>query len=66
MRKLILILLLSLFSCKTVEDRIKDYSYTDKWYFIGKERYQVYKTKSGKEYIIILNKQETKLKRKYI
>ena len=66
MRKLILILLLFLFSCKTVGERIKDYSYTNKWYFIGKERYQVYKTKSGKEYIIILNKQETKIRRKYI
>jgi hypothetical protein len=66
MKKLILILLLSLFSCKTVEETIKDYSYTDKWYFFEKEKYQVYKTKRGKEYIFILNKQKTKLKRKYI
>lgn len=54
------------FSCATVEERIKDHSYTDKWYHIDSMRFQVYKTKSGKEYIIILNESETKFIRKYI
>ena len=51
---------------KEVEERIKDHSYTDKWYHIDSMRFQVYKTKSGKEYIIILNERETKYIRKYL
>jgi hypothetical protein len=78
-----LLILLLLSSCKSVEERIKDYSYTDEWYFnkldtglyqnnfILKdrdiyERYQVYQTKSGRKYILVLNKKQTKLKRKYL
>ena len=61
---LILVLILSI-SC-SVEQRIKDYSYTDEWCYICSERYQVYKTKSGSKYIIRLNKRETKFKRQYI
>jgi hypothetical protein len=30
------------------------------------ERYQVYQTRLGKKYIIVLNKKQTKLKRQYI
>ncbi len=66
MRKLLLTLLIfSLISCN-VEKRIKDHSYTDKWYYEKNERYQVYKTKKGNYYIIVLNEKQTKFKRKYI
>jgi hypothetical protein len=66
MKQLILLLLvLVLVSCN-VEMRIKDYSYTDKWYFEKNQRYQVYKTKKGNFYILVLNNRETKFKRKYI
>lgn len=61
---LILIAILSI-SC-SLEQRIKDYSYTDEWYYINSERYQVYKTKSGSKYIIRLNERETKFKRQYV
>jgi hypothetical protein len=49
-----------------VERRIKDYSYTNEWYYDNDSRYQVYQTKQGQRYIIVLNKQQTKLKRKYL
>ena len=62
---LILIASLFLFSC-SVEQRIKEHSYTKEWYYTKEMRYQVYKTKSGKKYIIILNKRQTKFKRQYI
>ena len=66
MGKLLLTLLIfSLMSCN-VEERIKDHSYTEKWYYEKNERYQVYKTKKGNYYIIVLNKKQTNLKRKYI
>lgn len=66
MKKLMfLTLFFVLFSCG-VEQRIKDYSYTDKWYYEKNERYQVYKTKRGDYYILVLNKKETNFKRKYI
>jgi hypothetical protein len=62
---LILLLLLTLTSC-SVEQRIKDHSYTEEWYYIDTMRFQVYKTKSGKKYIIVLNEKQTKYKRQYI
>lgn len=55
----------TLFSCG-VEKRIKEHSYTDEWYYIDTMRFQVYKTKSGKKYIIVLNEKQTKFKRQYI
>ena len=58
------VVLLSI-SC-SVEKRIKDYSYTNEWYYIGSERYQIYQKKSGRKYIIKLNKGETKYKREFI
>jgi hypothetical protein len=61
---LILISILSI-SC-SVEQRIKDHSYTDEWYYIDTMRFQVYKTKSGKKYIIVLNEKQTRFKREYI
>lgn len=64
-RFFIIIILFSLTSC-SVEQRIKDYSYTDEWYYIDTMRFQVYKTKSGKKYIIVLNEKQTKFKRQYI
>jgi hypothetical protein len=62
----LLIITLILTSC-SVEQRIYNHSYTDSWYYSEKgERYQVYKTARGNKYIIVLNKKETKLIRKYI
>lgn len=66
MRIIIFLLLLTTLSCSSVEERIKDYSYTDEWHYINTERYQVYKTKAGRKYIIVLNNRETNFKRKYI
>jgi hypothetical protein len=60
-----IILLLVSLSCN-VEKRIKEYSYTNYWYYENNQRYQVYKTKYGKYYIIIVNKKQNKLIRKYI
>jgi hypothetical protein len=68
MKKLFIIAVLSLLtiSCKSVEERIKEHSYTDEWYYIDTMRFQVYKTKSGKKYIIVLNERHTRFKRQYI
>jgi len=65
--KIIIIVLLSVFfiSC-SAEKRIKYYSYTDEWCYYNSVRYQVYETKFGNKYILIFNKKQTKLKRKYI
>lgn len=63
---LILISFFLLLSCGNVENRIKEHSYTNQWHHIDSLRFQVYKTKSGREYIIILNERETKFIRKYI
>jgi hypothetical protein len=62
---LTLLLLITLTSC-SVEQRIKNHSYTDEWYYVNTMRFQVYKTKSGKKYIIVLNEKQTKYKRQYI
>jgi hypothetical protein len=53
-----------LISC-SVEQRIKEHSYTNEWCYIDKTRFQVYKTKLGKKYILVLNKKQTRYKRKY-
>ena len=66
MKNLIIIIAALLMISCSVEQRIKDHSYTEEWYFKGNTRYQVYKTKQGKRYIIIVNKRNTNLKRYYI
>lgn len=67
MKKLALIFIGVLaMSCSSVEERIKDYSYTDEWHYIDTMRFQVYKTKAGRKYIIVLNNRHTKFKRQYI
>lgn len=67
MKYLIALLIAStMISCGSVEERIKDHSYTNEWHFENAERFQVYKTKSGQKYIIVLNRNETQFKRKYI
>lgn len=66
MKYLILILIVFILSSCGVEQRIKDHSYTNEWYYIDTMRFQVYKTKSGKKYIIVLNEKQTKFKRQYI
>jgi len=66
MKKLILLLLFfCLVSCEA-EKRIYNHSYTNEWYYIDTMRFQVYKTKSGKRYILVLNEEQTKYKRQYI
>jgi len=66
MKKLILLLLFfGLVSCN-VEKRIYEHSYTDEWHYIDTMRFQVYKTKSGKRYILVLNEQQTRYKRQHI
>lgn len=66
MKKILLILLIFTVCSCSVEQRIKDYSYTNEWYYIDTMRFQVYQTKSGKKYIIVLNEKQTKFKRQYI
>ncbi len=67
MKKLVLIFIGVLaMSCSSVEERIKDYSYTDEWHYIDTMRFQVYKTKAGRKYIIVLNNRQTNFKRQYI
>lgn len=63
---LILLMAILSFSCKPAEERIKEYSYTKEWYFKDGQRYQLYKTKYGKKYILVINKRETKIIRKYV
>jgi hypothetical protein len=65
--KYILTLLLTfiLLSCNA-ELRIKDHSYTNEWHYEGEKRLQVYKTRSGRHYVLVLNKKETKFIRKYL
>ena len=66
MKKLMLLLLFfCLVSCEA-EKRIYEHSYTNEWYYIDTMRFQVYKTKFGKRYIIVLNEKQTKYKRQYI
>ena len=62
---IILFLFFGLVSCN-VEKRIYEHSYTNEWYYIDTMRFQVYKTKFGKRYIIVLNEKQTKFKRQYI
>jgi len=66
MKHLILILIVFILTSCSVEQRIKGHSYTDKWYYEKNVRYQVYKTKLGNYYIIVLNEKQTKYKRQYV
>lgn len=68
MRKIITLLtVLILISCKPAELRIQNYSYTDYWHYSENgEKSQVYQTKMGNKYILVLNKKQTKFIRKYI
>ena len=61
----IFFILILLTSC-SVEQRIREYSYTKEWYYINAKRFQVYQTARGTRYIIVLNKKETKFKRQYL
>lgn len=63
---LILFIILILTSCKTIEERINDDNLTNQWYQTDSIRYQVYKTKSNRKFILILNKRKTKYIKKYI
>lgn len=65
-RLIIILLIVLLNSCKTVEERIKDNNLTNEWYYIDTMRFQVYKTDNGKRYIVVLNNRQTKFVRQYI
>lgn len=66
----IIIFFMSIFmffmSCSSIEERIKDDNYTDLWYYHNNKRYQVYKTDKDNYYIVVLNKKETRMVRKYV
>lgn len=66
MKKLVITLIAIIFLSCSAEKRIKDYSYTDEWYYYNSERYQVYQTKFGKKYILIFNEKQTRVKRMYL
>ncbi len=66
LKKIITIILLFVSLSCNVEKRIKQHSYTKEWYYLNNQRYQVYKTRLGRKYIIIINKKQTNIKRKYI
>jgi hypothetical protein len=66
MKKILLILTAILLTSCSVEQRIKDHSYTEEWYYIDTMRFQVYKNKSGRRYIIVLNNRLTRYKKQYI
>lgn len=63
---LTLLTIILLISCKPADLRIKNHSYTDLWYYYKDERCQVYQTAKGNKYVLVLNKKQTKLIRKYI
>jgi hypothetical protein len=46
--------------------RLHNWNYTDEWFFQGDERFQVYKTWTGKRFIYVLNADSTHFKRKTI
>jgi hypothetical protein len=66
MKVFIIIIAIFLGSCATVDERIKEYSYTTMKYNKKGSLYQVYQTKKGSYYIIELNDNETKFKRTYL
>jgi hypothetical protein len=66
MKHLIIFFILILTASCSIEQRIKEYSYTKEWYYVNSERYQVYQTVRGTKYIIVLNEKQTRFKRKYI
>lgn len=66
MKYIKLLLLLFLLQSCSVEQRIKEHSYTNEWYIEDSIKYQVYKTRTCKKYILILNKNNTRYKRRYL
>jgi len=66
MKQLLTLCVLILLTSCNVEQRIYKHSYTTEWCYTENGRYQVYKTALGTRYILVLNGEETKFKRKYI
>ena len=66
MKHLLIFLVLILITSCSVEQRIHEHSYTNEWYYIDTMRFQVYKTKLGRKYIIVLNNRQTHFTRQYI
>lgn len=66
MKLIVYILTFTILSSCSAEERITEKSYTNEWYFFNNQRYQVYKKNSGKKYILVINKRNTKIVRLYI
>jgi hypothetical protein len=66
MKYISLILIYLFLSCSTVEQRIKEHSYTTEWYYHNSTKYQVYKTQSGRKYILLLNRNNSRFKRVFL
>jgi hypothetical protein len=62
------ILVLTFTACSSQDPciRLQDWNYTNEWYYQGNERFQVYKTWTGKRFIYVLNTDSTHFKRKTI
>jgi hypothetical protein len=62
------ILVLAFTACSSQDPcvRLHNWNYTDEWFFQGDERFQVYKTWTGKRFIYVLNTDSTHFKRKTI
>ena len=63
------ILIITLISCNSQKDPcvpMREWNYTDEWFYRGDERFQVYKTLLGKKFIYEMNKDSTAFKRKFI
>lgn len=66
MKKLIVLFSLVFLSCASIEERIKEHSYTEEGYLFQGERYQVYRTKKDRKYIIVNTPNPYRVKRKYV
>ena len=64
---LILIILL-ITACSSQDPCVKmyDWNYTNEWFYRGDERFQVYKTRTGRRFIYDYNIDSTRFRRVYI
>lgn len=65
MKKAFVLFVMLLSSC-SVEERIMSWSYTNEWHWKGEDRYQVYKTATGRRYIIVIDEKKLIQKREYL
>jgi hypothetical protein len=69
MKTIYLILIILLFSACSSQDpclKMYDSNYTNEWFHRGDERFQVYKTRTGRRFIYELNIDSTRFRRVYI